>query len=69
MTIFYRGGSLLPCILVHAAINTLGTFANDTGLTTETHLPHLGILIVITAVYALILTKTLPGKQRENTNF
>lgn len=69
MTIFYRGGSLLPCILVHAAINTLGTFANDTGLTTETHLLHLGILIVITAVYTLILTKTLPGKQRENTNF
>ena len=69
MTIFYRGGSLLPCILVHAAINTLGTFANDTGLTTETHLLHLGILIVIMAVYALILTKALPGKQRENTNF
>lgn len=69
MTIFYRGGSLLPCILVHAAINTLGTFVNDTGLTTETHLLHLGILIVITAVYTLILTKALPGKQRENTNF
>ena len=69
MTIFYRGGSLLPCILVHAAINTLGTFANDTGLTTETYLLHLGILIVITEVYALILTKPLPGKQRENTNF
>ena len=37
VTIFYRGGSLLPCILVHAAINTLSaaintlsTFANDT---------------------------------------
>lgn len=26
VTIFYRGGSLLPCILVHSAINTLGTF-------------------------------------------
>lgn len=23
---FYRGGGLIPCILVHSAINTLGTF-------------------------------------------
>ena len=29
VTIFYRGGSLIPCILAHSAINTLGTFAND----------------------------------------
>ena len=50
VTIFYRGGSLLPCILVHSAINTLGTFANDTNLTTEMHLLHLGILIVITVL-------------------
>ena len=63
VTIFYRGGSLLPCILVHAAINTLGTFANDTDLTTEMHLLHAGILIVMTAAYTLILTKTLPKDQ------
>ena len=34
VTLFYRGGSLIPCILVHFSINTLGTFANDTNLTT-----------------------------------
>ena len=33
VTIFYCGGSLLPCIIVHSAINTLGTFANDANLT------------------------------------
>lgn len=63
VTIFYRGGSLIPCILVHSAINTLGTFANDTNLTTEMHLIHLAILIVITVAYTLILTKTLPKNQ------
>ena len=63
VTIFYRGGSLLPCILVHSAINTLGTFANDTNITTEMHLLHLGILIVITVTYTLILTRTLPKNQ------
>lgn len=63
VTIFYRGGSLLPCILVHSAINTLGTFSNDAGLTVETQLLHLAILIVITVAYTLILTRTLPEKQ------
>ena len=67
VTIFDRGGSLLPCIIVHAAINTLGTFANDADLTTEMHLLHLAVLIVITAAYTLILTRTLPKKQREHT--
>lgn len=68
VTIFYRGGSLIPCILVHSAINTLGTFANDTSLTAEKHLLHLAALIVITVAYTLILTRTLPKKQREHTN-
>ena len=71
VTIFYRGGSLLPCILVHSAINTLSTFANDTNLTTEMHLLHLGILIVITVTYTLILTRTLPkndGDLQINSN-
>lgn len=63
VTIFYRGGSLFPCILVHAAINTLGTFANDANLTTEMHLLHLAVLIAVTVVYMLILTRTLPQKQ------
>lgn len=65
VTIFYRGGSLLPCILVHSAINTLGTFANDAGLTMEMRLLHLGVLIAITAAYTLILTRTLPKSQRK----
>ena len=63
VTIFYRGGSLLPCIIVHSAINTLGTFANDAELTTERHLLHLAILIAITVAYTLILTRTLPKAQ------
>ena len=63
VTIFYRGGSLLPCIAVHSAINTLGTFANDANFTTEMHLLHLAVLIAVTVVYMLILTRTLPQKQ------
>ena len=65
VTIFYRGGSLLPCILVHSAINTLGTFASDAGLTMEMRLLHLGALIAITVAYTLILTRTLPKKAKK----
>ena len=63
VTIFYRGGSLLPCIFVHSVLNTLGTFANDANLTTETYLLHLTVLIVIAVAYTLILTRTLPKNQ------
>ncbi len=64
VTIFYRGGSLLPCIAVHSAINTLGTFANDAGLTTQTRLVHAAALILLTVGYTLILTKTLPNRSQ-----
>ena len=63
VTIFCRGGSLLPCIFVHSAINTLGTFANDANLTTETYLLHLAVLVAVTVAYTLILTRTLPKSQ------
>lgn len=66
VTIFYRGGSLFPCIIVHSAINTLSIFANKTDLTMEKHLVHIVILIFITIAYTLILTRTLPKNQWEN---
>ncbi len=66
VTIFYRGGSLIPCILVHSAINTLGTFANDADLTAERRLLHIAALIAITAAYTLVLTRTLPKKHTKN---
>lgn len=35
-------------------------FANDTNLTTEMHLLHLVVLILIAVAYTLILTRTIP---------
>ncbi|MDE6221396.1 MAG: CPBP family intramembrane metalloprotease [Lachnospiraceae bacterium] len=60
--LFYRGGSLLPCIITHAAINTISAFANETGLTMERRMVSSLILIAIIVVYTAILTKTLPKK-------
>ena len=62
VTIFYRGGSLLPCIIVHSAINTLGTFANDADITIERQLIQISVLILITVAYTLVLTRTLPER-------
>lgn len=65
VTIFYRGGSLFPCIIVHSAINILSIFANKIDITMEKHLIHTFVLIFITVAYNLILTRTLPKKSME----
>ena len=57
---FHRGGSLLPCIFTHSAINTLNTFANEVGFTLEKQIIHALIMIIIPVAYTLILTKMLP---------
>ena len=67
VTIVSRGGSLIPCIAVHSAINTLGTFANDAGQSAGARLGQLAVLIAITAAYTLVLNKTLPKASREET--
>lgn len=68
VTVFYRGGSLLPCIITHSAINTFSTFANKVGLTVEKHIIRVLVMTVLTVAYTLILTKTLPKRQRKNEN-
>lgn len=62
--VFYRGGSLLPCIAAHAAINITSAFSNSEGLTTEKRMVFHLALIVIAAVYAFILTKTLKTDEK-----
>ena len=66
VTIFYRGGSLLPCIITHSAINTLSTFANEAGSAVEKQMIRVLVMIVLTAAYTLILTKTLPENQPQH---
>lgn len=61
--LFYRGGSLLPCIIAHSFINTASAFANEAGLTLEKQMVFHLALIGINAAYALILTKTLPERK------
>ena len=60
VVIFYRGKSLLPCILSHGVFNSLSAFAPELPPVTENSL-HL-VLCLTAAGYALVLWKKLPNK-------
>ena len=63
--LFYRGGSLIPCIVAHSVNNAVSAFANEAALTAENRLIFSAINLVLVAAYALILCRTLPrGKDR-----
>ena len=53
--IFWRGGSLWPCVTSHGVFNSLSAFsAEGEGMI------QLGVLCVLTVAYAVVLLKTLP---------
>ena len=58
--IFWRGGSLWPCIISHGVFNSLSAFSAD-----GESVIYLAILCVLTVVYAVILMKTLPKAKKD----
>lgn len=66
--LFYRGGSLLPCIITHSAINSLSTFAKEAGFTKEQQIANCVSMIAITVSYTVVLLKTLPKTQGEDSD-
>lgn len=64
--LYYRGGSIWPCVITHSTINMTSAFANETGLTMEKRIVFHVLLFVITIGYAAVLTRTLPQRQRTN---
>ena len=59
--IFYKGKSLLPCIVFHALNNSLSAFEKTS--TTQTDMILVGAFIVILTVYALNMKKKLDVSQ------
>ena len=53
--IFWRGGSLWPCVISHGVFNSLSAFSAD-----GESVALLAILCVLTVAYAVVLLKTLP---------
>lgn len=64
--IFYRGGSLIPCIVAHSVNNALSAFANEASLVPQKRIVFSAIIFITVAVYAFILTKTLPKSPQEH---
>ena len=63
VTIFYRGGSIWPCIITHSAIDMVSAFARMEGLRAEKRILFSVINFLIVAAYTIILTRTLPKKK------
>lgn len=57
--IFYKGGSLIPCIVTHSVINSLSVFANKDMRTDAINIIISIILSVTAILYTLILNKNL----------
>jgi len=63
--IFYRGGSLWPCIFTHMAINSLSAFEGEAGQTGGMQIMTAAALIVIAIAYSAILMKSLPEGEKK----
>ena len=61
--IFYRGKSLIPCVLAHQFINVSSFFANESAIDNTTRIIQSVIICFIAIAYAAILLKTLPKKE------
>lgn len=59
VTVFSRGGSLLPCIAAHCAIDVSSLFAGEE-LTGRGLAIHCALLLAISVVYTVILMGRLP---------
>lgn len=62
VTIYHRGGSILPCILAHSGIDVTSAFSNLDSLSYTTQLILVAIRIAVIVIYTLVLLKTLPKK-------
>lgn len=63
VVMFYRGKSLVPCILAHQFINVTSFFANETAMDNIIRIIHSLIICIIAIVYAAILLKFLPKRE------
>lgn len=65
VVIFWRSGSLLPCIAAHSCINTLNTFVNEADMTAEWQILHSVIVAAVAVAYALYLNKAFRPRTRQ----
>lgn len=63
VTLYYRGGSLIPCILTHSVLNALSAFSNRAAMVGTVDILLSLLLCVGALLYTLFLCKTLPSPE------
>lgn len=62
VVIFYRSGSILPCIMAHSVNNALSAFANTSAVTLGVQLALSATSMAIALGYAIWLWRRIPGE-------
>lgn len=60
VTIFYRGGTLWPCILTHAFFNVTSVFSKETGATDPVQILQNAVILLLMIGYIWVLSRMLP---------
>lgn len=55
--IYYKSGSLLPCIFTHSILNSLSVFSNEQDMTFTRHILSGGFLFVVAITYSIYILK------------
>lgn len=58
--LFYRGGTLWPCIITHSVVNAMSVFADESNMTDDIQIITSIILTLVSVAYAVVLMKRLP---------
>jgi len=64
---FYKGKSLIACIITHSLVNAFSVFQNTQAITPLIEILTCIIIIFITVIYSIILLKTLKVKETPPT--
>ncbi|MBQ3158063.1 MAG: CPBP family intramembrane metalloprotease [Clostridia bacterium] len=65
---FYKGGSLIACILTHSLVNALSVFQNTQAITPLIEILISIAIIIVAVVYSIILLKTLRTEKKQISN-
>lgn len=66
--VFYKGGSLIPCIITHSLVNAFSVFQNTQRLNPLIEILISTAIIIVSVVYAVILLHTLKHDNRLDDN-
>lgn len=68
VTIFYKGGSLISCIITHSLVNAMSVFQNMQAMNDVVEIIVSAVIIVVAVTYSLVLLKTLNKPKIESQN-